>query len=101
MAKRGDCMSARIEIEKIANFEFRVRIFENRSESTHYVTMKQEDYSRLTAGQIDPEELVRRSIEFLLERESKESILSRFDLSVISRYFPKFEPDMKRYLSNS
>ena len=37
------------------------------------------------------EELVRRSFEFLLEREPKESILSRFDLTVISRYFPEYE----------
>jgi hypothetical protein len=42
---------------------------------------------------------VRRSFEFLLERESKESILSRFDLSLISRYFPEYEQEIKRRLS--
>jgi hypothetical protein len=41
---------------------------------------------------------VRRSFEFLLEREPKESILARFDLSVISRYFPEYEDEIKRRL---
>jgi len=42
---------------------------------------------------------VRRSFEFLLEREPKESILTRFDLSLISRYFPEYEREIKRRLS--
>jgi hypothetical protein len=35
----------------------------------------------------------------LLEREPKESILRRFDVMAISRYFPEFEREMPRYLS--
>ena len=69
-------MAAKIEVEKIDQFKFRVRISEAGSETTHDVTMKQDDYARLTGGKIEPEELVRRSFEFLLEREPKESILS-------------------------
>jgi hypothetical protein len=34
----------------------------------------------------------------LLEREPKESILTRFDLSVIGRYFPEYEREIKRRL---
>jgi hypothetical protein len=37
----------------------------------------------------------------LLEREPKESILRRFDVKAISRYFPEFEREMPRYLSQS
>jgi hypothetical protein len=37
----------------------------------------------------------------LLDREPKEAILSRFDVSVISRYFPEFERELPRYLSQS
>ena len=33
---------------------------------------------------------------FLLERESKESILRSFDLTVIGRYFPEWEQRMQR-----
>ena len=36
-------------------------------------------------------ELIKKSFAFLLDRESKESILASFDLTVISRYFPEFE----------
>jgi len=54
---------------------------------------------RLTGGKMEPEELVRHSFEFLLEREPKESILGRFDLSVIGRYFPEFEREIKLRLS--
>ena len=91
-------MAARIEVEKIGNLEFCVRIIEKNGETTHHVTLKQEDYARLTGGKIEPEELVRCSLEFLLEREPKESILSRFDLSVISRYFPEYEREIKKRL---
>ena len=92
-------MPAKIEIEKTGDLEFRVRIIEKGSESTHHVSMKQGDYDRLTGGKIKPEELLKQSFEFLLEHEPKESILARFDLSIISRYFPEYEREIKRRLS--
>ena len=92
-------MAATIEVEKIDNSKFRVRVMEAGSETTHDVTVSPNDYTRLANGKIEPEELVRRSFEFLLEREPKESILTRFDLSVISRYFPEYEREIKRRLS--
>lgn len=39
----------------------------------------------------DVEDLVRRSFEFLLERESPSSILPQFELSVIETYFPEYD----------
>ena len=47
----------------------------------------------------DIERLVRASFEFLLEREPKESILRRFDLPVIARYFPAYSDDIARRLA--
>ena len=92
-------MAAKIEVEKIDESKFRVRVIEAGSETTHDVTVSPNDYTRLTNGKIEPEELVRWSFEFLLEREPKESILARFDLSVISRYFPEYEREIRRRLS--
>ena len=92
-------MAAKITVEKIDNSEFHVRISEGGSESSHHVTLSPKDYTRLTGGKAEPEELLRRSFEFLMEREPKESILSSFDLSVISRYFPEFDREIKRRLS--
>jgi hypothetical protein len=91
-------MAAKIEVEKVDQFKFRVRVIEGGSESTHDVTVSPGQLAKLAAGKIQPEELVRRSFEFLLEREPKESILTRFDLSVISRYFQEYEREIKRRL---
>ena len=78
---------------------FRVRVTEDGSESAHQVTLDPKDHARLSGGAVEPDELIRKSFEFLLEREPKESILSRFDLTVISRYFPEYERGIKRRLS--
>jgi hypothetical protein len=52
----------------------------------------QADYAlKLTAGKITTAQLVKKSFEFLLEREPNTSILRSFDLSVIARYFPEYE----------
>ncbi len=73
-----------------------VTVKEGRSQTRHTVTVKKADYQRLTGGAVSPEALVRESFRFLLEREPKESILRRFDLTVISRYFPEYEREIKK-----
>lgn len=91
-------MAAKIEVEQIGEGDFRVRVIDGETETLHRVTLKPADYQRLTEGKVEPTELVRRSFEFLLENEPKESILPRFDLSMIGRYFPQFEREIKRRL---
>ena len=63
-------MNTKIDLEKTGTLEFRVRVVEQSGESTHNVTIKQDDYARLAGGTVEPEELLRRSFEFLLERET-------------------------------
>ena len=94
-------MPAKIYVEKTAEGEFRVRVTEEGGETSHRVTLKPGDYERLTGGKAEPQQLVRRSFEFLLENEPKESILRQFDLSVISRYFPEYEREIRRRLSSA
>jgi hypothetical protein len=91
-------MSAKIEIEKFDASHFRVRVIEGGSESAHQITLGPKDHARLAGATAEPEELIRKSFEFLLEREPKESILKRFDLAVISRYFPEYEREIKKRL---
>ena len=43
---------------------------------------------------IDSAELVRQSFVFLLEREPAHSILQRFNLEVIERYFPEYRAEL-------
>jgi hypothetical protein len=67
------------------------------SATEHRVAVRRADAARL-AGERGVEELVRASFAFLLEREAKESILRRFELSVIAQYFPEYEREIGRYL---
>jgi hypothetical protein len=89
-------MAARIDVETLDATHFRVRVVETGGESAHEVTLDPGDYLRLTGGAVEASELIRKSFQFLLERESKESILRRFDLSVIRRYFPEYDREIKR-----
>ena len=77
---------------------FAVSVREGESETRHEVTLKAADLARL-GGDRGGAALVEAAFAFLLDREPKESILSRFDLSVISRYFPEFERELARYLA--
>jgi hypothetical protein len=76
-------------------YEFDVMVREGASESLHTVTLSREDHERLSGGAASPEALVAESFRFLLEREPKESILRRFDLTVIGRYFPEYEREIR------
>ena len=89
-------MAARIQVEKVREDEFHVRVIERGSESIHRVTLSPAEHRRLTGGKIQAEELIKRSFEFLLAREPKESILSEFDLPLIGRYFSEYEREVKR-----
>lgn len=69
---------------------YRVTVREGAGETSHEVTVTPEDVERYAGVGASAEKLLRASFEFLLERESKESILSRFELPVIERYFPEY-----------
>jgi hypothetical protein len=78
---------------------FEVVVGDERSETRHQVTMTRDLYARLAQGKCEAEALIEAAFRFLLDREPKESILRRFDASVIAQYFPEFERELPRYLS--
>jgi hypothetical protein len=80
-----------IDVKRIEPGRFSVTVTEGGSASQHTVSLDDSYYMKLTGGSITEEELINRSFEFLLKRESKESILSQFNLKVISNYFPEYE----------
>jgi len=84
-----------IQVAKQTDGRFSVTVEEEGSSSTHTVSLDPDYYQELTGGAISGEELVEKSFRFLLARESKESILSSFDLRVIKRYFPEYEEKIK------
>jgi hypothetical protein len=92
-------MADQIEVETISEETFRVRVSNGKIETSHTVTLRRPDYERLSGEKVEPGELVRMAFQFLLENEPKESILGRFDLPLIGRYFPNFDAEMKRRLA--
>ncbi len=79
-------------------YEVQVTVSERGNETRHRVNLSKADYERLAGDRASPEDLVRESFRFLLEREPKESILRSFDLTVIGRYFPEYEREIKKRL---
>ena len=74
---------------------FGVQVAETNGQTRHSVTLTRDDFTRLTDGKATtPEALVRRSFEFLLEREPKHLILRQFNLTEISKYFPEYSKDI-------
>jgi hypothetical protein len=98
-----------IEVSQTADgdiLEFDVVVREGAGETRHHVTMAKGTYERLTGERLTgrhhtPAQCLEAAFRFLLDREPKESILRRFDVDVISRYFPEFEQTLPRYLSRS
>ena len=84
-----------IKVEKKNQQEFTVKV----EEKEFNVGLDDEYWQDLTGGKIAKEELIKKSFEFLLEREPKESILSRFNLRIINQYFPEFEEETRTYRS--
>jgi hypothetical protein len=60
----------------------------------HTVTAPPPSLQRLLAPGETPQAGIERAFHFLLDREPPESILSRFALDDIARYFPSFWSDM-------
>ncbi len=86
-----------ITVKLIKGSDFEVLV-ESKSITQHKVHVSNDFYKLLTDGKFSYENLIKVSFEFLLERESNNSILSQFDLKVISHYFPEYEKEIKKRL---
>ncbi len=84
---------AEITVVKMNENTFQVTVVAG-STTTHEVNVQAAYAQKISGGKISTVELVKKSFEFLLERESNTSILRRFDLSVIARYFPEYEQEI-------
>ena len=80
-----------------------VTIDDGRGTSAHLarLTVAAQDATDLAAAAegADVERLAYETVAFLLERESKGSILGAFDLTVVGRYFPEFETEIRSRLA--
>ncbi|KKU11538.1 MAG: hypothetical protein UX16_C0012G0012 [Parcubacteria group bacterium GW2011_GWB1_45_7] len=71
-----------------------VEVTEGGSATEHRVTLAFDYYETITNGEIDPDELVKKSFEFLLDKEPKEAILGEFNIEEILQHFPDFEDEV-------
>ncbi len=76
-------------ITELSKDKFEITVNANQI-TKHVVYVTDEMYFKLTKNKISKKELLIFSFNFLLEREINTSILSSFDLTVISKYFPEY-----------
>jgi len=77
---------------------FRVVVGKGSAATEHRVTVPAGMVDDLGLAGTDEAILVQESFAFLLEREPATSILRQFELTVISRYFPEYDQDIRRRL---
>lgn len=72
------------------SWNFHVIVTNNGTDTKHLVSMSKDYYDSLKTKK-QPWELIEKSFRFLLDKETKEEILTEFDISIISNYFPEFK----------
>ena len=75
---------------------FRVEVRSGGVTTSHTVDVPRGLAEELGWGEAGEADLVRESFAFLLEREPASSILRRFNLDVIGRYFPEYPSEIRR-----
>ena len=88
-----------ILVKKLSDDEFQVTVTAT-NPTSHNVTLTDDTHQNVTNGKVNKKELIEFSFKFLLEREPNTSILSSFELSVISGYFPEYIKTVKEWSTN-
>ena len=86
------------ETEGENQWSYDVTVYDNGRTHRYQVTLSFQDYDHWSHGRVPPSQVVRAAFAFLLDREPAGSILSKFDCSVIRRYFPEVDQRLPNYL---
>ena len=89
-----------VSIKKLSDDVFEVTVAKT-STTTHTVTVTDQSLSDLSDSNVTKTQLLEFSFRFLLEREPNTSILSSFDINVISRYFSDYKDEVRRWCNES
>ena len=89
-----------LSIKKLSDDVFTVTVAET-STTTHTVTITDQSLNDLTDNNVTKTQLLDFSFKFLLEREPNTSILSSFDINVITKYFPDYREEVRRWCDES
>ncbi len=85
-----------ISIEKQTDDVFVVTVTDSVT-TTHTVTVTNQSLTDLTDDNTTKTQLLEFSFNFLLDREPNTSILSSFDINVISKYFSDYKDEVRRW----
>ena len=85
-----------ISIKKRNDNVFEVTVLDSIT-TTHEVTITDQSLSDLSENNVTKTQLLEFSFRFLLDREPNTSILSSFDINVISRYFSNYKDEVRRW----
>ena len=86
-----------ISVESIDNNSFKVSVTKN-FPTEHIVLLNDRFHQDVSNNKLTKTELITHSFEFLLKRESNQSILKKFNLEVISQYFPEYINEIKKII---
>ena len=89
-----------ISIKKQTEDVFVVTVADNAT-TTHTVTVTNQSLTDLTDDNVTKTQLLEFSFNFLLDREPNTSILSSFDINVISKYFSDYRDEVRRWCDES
>ena len=89
-----------ISIKRLSDDVFEVTVAET-STTTHTVTVTAQSLKDLTVNNVTKTQLLKFSFNFLLDKEPNTSILSSFDINVISRYFSDYKDEVRRWCDES
>ena len=86
-----------ISVEAIDNNSFKVSVTKD-SSTEHIVLLNDRFHQDVTNNKLTKTVFITHSFEFLLKRESNQSILKKFNLEVISQYFPEYIDEIKKII---
>ena len=85
-----------ISIKKLNDDVFEVTVADSIT-TVHEVTVTDQNLTDLTDNTVTKTQLLEFSFRFLLDRELNTSILSAFDINLISKYFSNYKDEVRRW----
>ena len=82
------------ETEGSNHWAYDVSVFDGGCKHDYRVTLSFQDYDLWSRGRVSPSRVVESAFEFLLKNEPASAIMTKFDCSVIRRYFPQVDEEL-------
>ena len=83
-----------LETEASNHWSYEVSVFDGGRKFDYRVTLSFQDYDLWCRGRVSPSRVVESAFEFLLANEPASAIMSKFDCSLIRRYFPEVDQEL-------